>query len=91
MAVDDDGKKRYSLRIPREDAIWLDREIERVAEVEGLTQCSLTMILHRIVKGNLDLTHQGISVCAQAQYRIRQQNGRRQKKKPKPVARPAAA
>lgn len=92
MAVEDDGKKRYSLRIPREDAIWWDREIERIAEAEGLTQASITMALHRIAKANLDLTHRGISICAQAQYRSRQQNGRKQKKKlSKPVARPAAA
>jgi hypothetical protein len=46
--------------LPLEDAIYFEREMQRIAQVEGLSNCSFPTILRRIARGRLDLTQAGV-------------------------------
>ena len=52
---------RFTLRLMPEDRQWWQEEVERVAKAERLTQCSVTMLVHRIAVARLDLTNVAIS------------------------------
>ena len=52
--------------LPDDVCDWYEGEAQRVAAEEGFPRGSITVLLTRIARGNLDLTLHGIEVCRDA-------------------------
>lgn len=55
------NKQRFNLRLPNWVLDWWNRKVGHVMREEGLTQASVTMLMARVAKYDLDLTLVGLA------------------------------